>query len=268
MATVMRRPPQIALLPGAYTPELSEGQRHFVAFPVEPGPQACLIEVQRGRKLEVVDALTVVPSGIGNTAGRTKDHLYSCWLGVIVRYYRAEVTKARKEWEFGPLAKADVGKPPFVPERHGRLLRNAREFLAECLGLENSQLTGIRSQTLANFKQSIVEADLWYARHIQFGKARKACEEQWRILSCWEAWSRDRRKKDGGWQARMSWDDCLADYSKCYPTRPAHTKQRGRTKRVSLKLPAFKKRCAYLGLLDPSRLDQDVRDRTFRQFAH
>lgn len=262
-----RQPPKIALLANAYTPELGEGQRHFVAYPVEPGPQACLIEIQRGRQLEIVDALTIVPSGIGDTAGRTDDHLYACWLGVIARYYRAETAKARNEWEFGPLIKINYWQPPFVPERHRRLRECAQEFLLECLRLENSQLAGVTSQTLLDFRKSIADGDLWYTRHLQVGKARRACEEQWRILSCWEAWERGRRRKDGKMQA-MHWTDCLADYTACYPTRPAHTKQRGRTKWVSPSLAAFKKRCAYLGLLERDQSEDKVVTRTFRRFAH
>ena len=97
-------PKYVALLEEAHTPMLGAWQRHFIAHPVQPGPQACLIET-KGPKgtLDIVDALTVVPQGVGYKLSNTPDPLYACRLNVIAKYYKPEITRILKLWTFNPL---------------------------------------------------------------------------------------------------------------------------------------------------------------------
>jgi hypothetical protein len=256
----VRPPRQIALLPNAYTPELGENQRHFVAHPVLPGPQACLIEVRHRHKIEIVDALTIVPCDPRYSTDEVRDPLYACWLGVIIRFYKVDVSRLWKMWTFNPLAKTTQRQPPFLPVRHDHLVEFAQQFFDELIIGSGSKSAQVTPQTWVGFKESLAAAKIWYTRHIKMSEARKVCVEQWRILSLWESWEQPLTKK-------MSWADRWQDYLHWYPKQPTHASLPGRNKRASQELAAFKKRCGHIGLVRGTVPRERLNRRSLRRFS-
>ncbi len=258
----VRRPQkQVALLPHAYTPELGNHQKHYVAYPVESGPQACLIETKNDAGLlEIVDALTIVPVNVSVWHSSVEDPLYGCWLGVIAGVYKKDIAARRKMWTFDPLATKNERQPPFRPVRHGNLVEFAQKLLDEWSPVDSSTPDIFNHSTWLGFKDTLKDAYCWYTRHVKMHEASKLCVEQWRILSMWESWEQPIRKK-------MSWGDRWMNYCAAYPARPPHIKRRGLTTRTSPFLGAFKKRCSHMGLKQGEVPRERLSRENLRKFA-
>ena len=236
----MAAPPlkQIAELHHAYSPEMFAPQRHFVEHPVTPGPQACLIEVQQpNHRLQIVDALTIVPSQVRHTIGNPNP-LYACWLGVIKNFYSADVKMLSTCAGTAALALKTEFDPPFLPPKQ-RLLAHAAELVVNAWnsGTTSSQ-PPVAQRLWDDLKQGIAEADCWYPQHRVVDVARRTCEDQWRILMAWESWEK----------AKLSWTQRAAAHQANFPARAHQAKMRGRTTKVSNSADAFEKRCRHMGL--------------------
>ena len=68
---VIKPPHRISLLSLAHSPEFDASpHRHYMAYPVKPGPQACLVELHLPNGgVFLTDTLTVLPNEIPNAVG-------------------------------------------------------------------------------------------------------------------------------------------------------------------------------------------------------
>ena len=245
-------PNQIALLKGAYSPEFIEPQKHYVAYPVTAGLQACLVEVELPNKaIQIFDALTILPRQVQHSVGEP-DPVYECWLGLIDSFYSVEIAAYSTDSLVKKLEAKRAGDPPFLPTRQLGLTLAADAMLDDGYGAQIRKPAAVAQPEWNEFLSSIQRAKCWYPLHWKTREARNDCENQWRILAAWETWER----------AKLSWVDRAKAHAANFPTRAAQAKLSGRAQKTSSMPHAFQKRCRYLGL----RMDNVNKAKNWRKF--
>ena len=231
-------PAQIALLKGAYSPEFIEPQKHYVAYPVTAGLQACLVEVELPNKaIQIFDALTILPRQVQHSTD-DPDPVYACWLGMIASHYSVKIAAHKADPPIKALESKRAGEPPFLPPRQLALRFAAEALLDDGYGGQMRQPAEVAHSVWREFLSSIERAKCWYPVHWQTRDAREALEEQWRILAAWEHWEK----------AKLPWTERLRSHRENSPARVASAKPHRHAPASLKQLDAFQKRCRYLGL--------------------
>lgn len=231
-------PARIALLEHAYSPEVFEPQRHFVAYPVQSGLQACLIEEkQPNGTFRIVDALTMVPDDVRHSTPN-QHQVYACWLGVIASFYKADIAALKDSARVQTLKKRTEYQPPFRSGRLHALAQAVQRLADEWSSGQQTKPIAVSHGTWDEYKAGLMAADCWHTQHLKVGEAAKTCVDQWRILGLWQSWEK----------RQLSWRERAGEYQRRYPQRVQPGKLQGRTKAASLDPEAFEKRCRHIGL--------------------
>jgi hypothetical protein len=223
-------PKQIALLCLARSAEFPHPHQHYVACPVLPGAQACLVELpQPDGTVRLSDGLTVLPANAPH-APSGPDPIYAAYLGVIAAHYADQIAKANGDPRITALAATPWDKPPFLAAQQRALVESMRAMFKTLeYGEDGPKVAPGTMPAWERLAYDFTNARFWIPRHLECGKARDAWHDQWRILEAWDSWE----------ERKLPWKKRLIE----------HYTRIGKTVgQISQEKDSFEGLCRYLGL--------------------
>jgi hypothetical protein len=221
------KPIQIAALTSAVSLSISKAHRYIVGYPVQPGAQGAVIEVQMGRgEIDFFDALIVLPATVPPPEEITHP-VYSACMRVIGKDYQALLSRAKRDAKrgdhrFAGLPKKDWSDPPFSSPVQSQLRRDA-------YSLVRSLHTG--NQALERVISELKLLAQWNPHEVQERVSMAVSPRHWLVLKSWERWE----------SANWEWEDRHKDFARAVFIAKGQEEEEGGRE-------SLRKRCEWLGL--------------------
>ena len=180
-------PPEVRVLEGAVSAR-HDGPHRYLVGSIKPGPQPCLVEVQRGVSTDILPELIVVPDGV--TYSRPTDHaVYGRLLALLAHLCRNHLDDARNNEEFDSLAARCTEDAPFRNVHWYKLLDEVTKFVALTRS-DSSALPPFLAQAANDLQGCATElAGCWepYAFFIPAHDLRGWAENKY-LIERWPEW--------------------------------------------------------------------------------